>query len=195
MHTRKMLLMCTVAAITAVMLGGVAAAGSARATRGDARAVFEASGNGGWAVLLHSGKANGSPSQGTTADLVAIRPLSGSPFDGRHYCALDWHTIVVADVEPGPQKDATAVIRSLTFAVALDGSPLATEQTAVRRFLNPERFGLTDAFYSQIGRVMAPSELSVGAHTLSYVISDSSGPVYADGITFYVDAAGTGACL
>ena len=41
MRTRKMLLTCTVATITAAMLGGIAAAGSARATKGDAQAVFD----------------------------------------------------------------------------------------------------------------------------------------------------------
>jgi hypothetical protein len=195
MRIKKMLLTGTVVALAAAMLGGFAAAGSTRTTKGDAQSVLEAFGNGGWAVLLHSKKANGSPSQGTPADLVAIRPLSGTPFQGKHYCALDWHTILLADIESGPQEDAAAIIGSLKVAFTLDSAPLATQQTAVKRFLNPERFGLTDAYYSQFGRVMAPSDLAPGPHTVGYVISDSSGPVDSDGITFYVDAAGTGVCL
>jgi len=42
---------------------------------------------------------------------------------------------------------------------------------------------------------MAPSDLTVGQHTLRILISDPSGPIDDSQITFCVDAAGTGACL
>src|SRR4029453_461206 len=32
---------------------------------------------------------------------VLIRPLAGSPWDGRHFCSLDWHTVVFSLVEGG----------------------------------------------------------------------------------------------
>jgi hypothetical protein len=171
------------------------AAGASRVSHGEANAVFQAFGNGGWAVLLHNDKAHGAPSNGLPG-LVTIRPFSGTPFDGAHYCALDWHAIVIADIEPGPHQDAAATIADLTVAFTLDGAPLQTTQTAVKRFLNPERFGLEDAYYSQFGRVMAPSELAAGSHSLSVEIRGADGSVgFADAITFVVDAPGTGACL
>jgi len=47
----------------------------------------------------------------------------------------------------------------------------------------------------QEGRVLSPSDLSVGAHTLRLQSSDSSCVIFDNTITFYVDAAGTGVCL
>jgi hypothetical protein len=41
---------------------------------------------------------------------------------------------------------------------------------------------------------MAPDGLAVGAHVLTLTETDPTG-TYSDGITFFVDAAGTGACL
>ena len=190
-----MLLSGTVVALVAAVVVGFAAAGSTRATKGDAQSVLEAFGNGGWAVLLHSETAHGSPSQGLATGLVAIRPFSGTAFDGKHYCALDWHAILLAYLDGGSQKYVAAELNTVTVAFTLDGASLTTKQTALKRFLNPERFGWTEAYYAQWGRVMAPSELAPGPHTVGYVASDSSGPVDSDTITFYVDAADTGVCV
>ena len=44
------------------------------------------------------------------------------------------------------------------------------------------------------GRIMAPSELSVGSHTLAYTATFPAGSEGSQ-ITFSIDAAGTGACL
>ena len=47
----------------------------------------------------------------------------------------------------------------------LDGAPLtATTRTSIKRFLNPERFGLAEAYWFQEGRLEAPGQLSVGRH-------------------------------
>src|SRR5688500_60000 len=70
-----------------------------RVTRGDAMAVFQASQNGGRAIVNHSPRSLGAP-----ADIelrATIRPLAGEGFDGRHYCVDDWHTIVLADFAGG----------------------------------------------------------------------------------------------
>ena len=43
---------------------------------------------------------------------------------------------------------------------------------------------------------MSPDDLSVGQHELTVRITDPvSGLDESDGITFFIDAAGTGACL
>jgi len=174
-----------------------AAANPTRVTQGDAQAVFEAFPNGGWAILQHSTVAAGAPADGLVGGLVTIRPLK--PFDRIHVCALDWHTIVLADIEGGDTsftaQDADAIIATLTVSFTLDGSDLATTRTAIKPFLNPARFGLDVAYAAQWGRVMAPSDLSVGQHSLSVVESDPSGVVFKNKITFFVDAAGSGACL
>src|SRR5689334_15229963 len=123
-----------VAAMACAAIAGTAAAGSARTTKGDAEAVLNAFGNGGWAVLNHSPAAVGSPAQGLPGP-VAIRPFSGTPFDGAHYCALDWHTILIADFEDGPYRAAAAIIADQRVSFTLDGAALATTQTPVKRFL------------------------------------------------------------
>ena len=179
-------------AIIIIAVGGAAADG-ARATKGDATAVLNAFGNGGWAVLNHSEVAQGAPSQGLLDSKVAIRPLP--PFEGAHYCELDWHTIVLVDIEEGPAKVARAFIADIDMDFTLDGSPLAVTRTAVKPFLNAAALDLDSAYYSQWGRVMAPSELAVGNHTLEVLLSYPGETPFLLGITFYVDAAGTGACL
>jgi hypothetical protein len=195
MRTKASIVLVAALASTVAALATSASGATRRLTRGDATAVLNAFGNGGWAVLLHSKVAVGAPAGGT-AGAAAIRPFSGTPFDGAHYCALDWHTIVLADIEPGPRQSAAATIADLAVRFTLDGAPLATTQTAVERFLNPENFGLTDAYYSQWGRVMAPSDLTVGTHTLAVDETNAAGTIDygSDGITFYVDPPASGAC-
>jgi hypothetical protein len=168
-----------------------------RITRGDVQSVFEAFGNGGRAVLQHSKTAEGAP-----ADFFgshgAIRPFAGSPWDGAHFCSDDWHVILIADIEGGDasfkQQAAADIIDGLTISFTLDGAPLATSRTAVKRFNDPQQFGLQVAYYAQQGRIMSPADLAPGRHDLAVRISDPSGSVFDDGITFFVDAAGTGAC-
>jgi hypothetical protein len=163
-----------------------------RATRGDANAVLNTFGNGGWAVINHSDVAR----RGRVDQQIQIRPHPF--FDGRHYCALDWHTIVVAMIEGGdrpfPRQQAAALIADISVQLTLDGAPLAISQTAVKRFLNPQRFGLEAAFYSRWGRVMQPSDLAVGEHELSMEASTSAGDFIQNTINFFIDADGTGAC-
>ena len=160
-----------------------------RASEGDARAVLQAFGGGGLAVRLHQEAAGGGP--GDPLDRVAIRPFG--PWDNRHFCALDWHTILIADIEGGDQgfteRDAKNIIDQMIVTFTLDGERLQVDRTAVKRFASPERFDLEVAYWAQWGRVMAPDELAVGQHTLSVVAGDFQGD-----ITFFIDAAGTGVC-
>ena len=166
--------------------------GSRRVTRGDAEAVLNASGGGGRAVLLHSKTAEGSP-----ADFFgshgSIRPFAGSPWDGAHFCAEDWHVILIADFE---HDDAERIMNGLDVSFTLDGTPLPTTRTAIKRFLNPEQFGLQVAYYFQQGHIMSPADLSAGTHRLEVTIVDASGQQnFQDEITFVIDAPGTGVCI
>lgn len=169
-----------------------------RITRGDATAVFEAFGNGGRAVLQHSRVAQGAPAD-DVGSRGSIRPFSGSPWDGAAFCADDWHVILIADIEGGDRsfrrQDAERIMDGLTVSFTLDGNPLETTRTAIRRFLDPAGFELEEGYYFQQGRVMAPTDLSVGQHRLTVDISDSAGQQnFHDAITFTIDASGTGAC-
>ncbi|SRR6266487_1711335 len=164
------------------------------ATKGDAKAVLNAFGNGGWAVINHSDVAR----RGVVDKQIQIRPFDF--FDGRHYCAPDWHTIAIADIEGGDRpftrQQAEALIADLAVQFTLDGAPLAISQTAVKRFLNPQLFALQAAFYSQWGRVMQPSDLAVGEHALSVRMTNASGSqiYFENTINFFMDAEGTGVC-
>ena len=167
-------------------------------SRGEAESVLHAFGNGGRTVVQHNRTGEGAPAD-HLGSYGSIRPFSGSAWDGAHFCADDWHVIVIADFEGGDHTfqhaDAEAITDPMSVEFTLDGAVLSgTTRTPVKRFLDPEPFGLDVAYYFQVGKVMAPSDLAVGAHTLSVAITDGSGGVFQDGISFFIDASGTGAC-
>jgi hypothetical protein len=83
----------------------------------------------------------------------------------------------------------------VTISFTLDGAPLETTRTPIKRFNNPQAFDLERAWYFQEGRIMSPDDLSVGQHALSLEFADPTYGDFSDGITFFIDAAGTGACL
>jgi hypothetical protein len=113
---------------------------------------------------------------------------------------LDWHTIVIADIEGGDRpytrSQAEAAITDVRVQFTLDGAPLQITQTAVTRFLNVQLFGLQVAFYCQWGRIMQPSDLAVGQHTLSVRMTNAAGSqiYFENTINFFIDAEGTGTC-
>ncbi len=167
-----------------------------RITRGDVQAVLEAFGGGGLVILQHDRAAQGAPSDPFHG---SIRPFAGSEWDGAHFCAEDWHVILVADIEGGgasfKQDDAERIMDGLNVSFDLDGGVLATTRTAIKRFSDPARFGWQVAYYFQQGQILSPSDLSIGSHQLTVTVKDSSGQQsYQDGITFVIDAPGTGAC-
>ena len=180
------------AVFVATMLTAMPAAAHTQINRGEAEAVLHAFGSGGWAVINHNSVQFAGP--GDVA--AAIRPLP--KFDGRHYCTLDWHTLVVADIEgnngPYTEPEARAAISQLSWTFVLDGVTLTLTQTPVSHFNNPQMFGLTKAFYSQWGQVESPAALGVGSHTLRGVETASGTVVTDNTITFYIDPADSTAC-
>jgi hypothetical protein len=75
----------------------------------------------------------------------------------------------------------------------LNGVPLATTRTKVVRYLHPEPAVKAYAFSE--GRIMAPTDLSVGTHTVSVTVSESGVETFVDQAIFFIDPPGTGACL
>ncbi len=128
----------------------------------------------------------------------AIRPFSGSPWDGAHFCAEDWHVIFFSWIEGGDasftRSDAEPILSGIAVSFTLDGAVLPTTRTAIKRHSDPERFGYQRAWFFNQGRVMSPADLSVGQHELFVRITQAGG-AFDDGITFFIDAAGTGACV
>ncbi|MGV9362235.1 hypothetical protein [Amycolatopsis sp. NPDC003731] len=170
-----------------------AQAAPGRTSRGDAEAVLHAGGTGGAAGRIHGTAGRGSP-----ADIdgrVAIRVLP--PVDGRHFCQDDWHVILVAEIAGGDKsltmQEAKAELNAVRLEFFLDGSPLATQRTSIKRFLDPGFFDFEEAYLFQQGAIMAPDALTVGAHSLRVVETTPAGTGEND-ITVWIDATGTGAC-
>jgi hypothetical protein len=165
-----------------------------RVSKGQAQAIFEAAPTGGRALENHDFRGLGAP--GDEERRATIRPLPDEGFDGRHYCAEDWHVIVLADRATGDKKFTKEDFEQLTandvITFRLDGKPLATSRTATRRLTFPSEDQRGWAF--QQGVVLAPQELSVGGHKLEATVTfppDTS----VTAITLFIDAPGTGECL
>jgi hypothetical protein len=179
-----------------------AQANAPRVTQGDARAIFEAWNNGGWAVVLNGGTIEeGAPADFLPPDSTA-RISPAAQWNGAHFCSLDWHVIAVAAIEGNPvggSRTVTEIRESLSqiaLSFMLDGAPLSTETAAVKRMTNPELRGLVEAFSVISGSVMAPEDLSVGQHSLRAVGTRPGRPPTPMGpITFVIDAPNSGACL
>jgi len=173
-------------------------AGAASFTEGDAEAVFNAGFSGGWAVRLHSFVIEAAPAQNNK------RIFPTQSFIGSHVCGTDWHLINLNASDGGDSTfthdQAVADMASLVFNYALDGAPLASSVTAIKRMLNPAVFGLgwTVAYWESGGVILPPDALSTGSHLVHLVIDNWFGPglpLDEGDVTFYVDSAGTGACL
>jgi hypothetical protein len=176
-----------------------------RITRGDVQAVLNAFNTGGRVIRLHKGETAVAPPADFVGSHGAIRPFPD--WDNRHFCAEDWHVILVAGIDGGDasfrREQAVASASQTRFDFTLDGAPLATERTAIRRVVKPETIQvpegeekLKEAYSFQQGRIMSPDDLSVGRHELTLTQTDTaSGEAEQLGITFFIDAAGTGACL
>ena len=169
-----------------------------RIKRGDAEAILNAFGTGGLVILRRRGETAEAAPVDFFGSNGSIRPFRDSPWDGRHFCAEDWHVILVAWIDGGDasfdHQQARAALDPVTISFTLDGAALATTRTPIKPFNDPQRLGLERAWYFQQGKVMASDDLSVGQHQLSVRFTDPTG-VADDGITFFIDAAGTGACL
>jgi len=171
-----------------------------RVTRGDAQAVFEAFGGGGWVIRLNAGTVEGAPADFLPDGMARISPSSG--FNQKHYCALDWHVISVALLEgnrPGEIFSESEIRDRLAgrhVEFTLDGAPLATVRNSPRRIHNPEFRGFYEAVYVQEGRIMAPEDLAVGPHVLTaigYRVGRPT-PEVLPTVTFFVDEVGSGTC-
>jgi hypothetical protein len=168
-------------------------------SRGAAVAAFNAFATGGRIILNRPGRDQGVPAD---SDVRAIiRPFSGTIFDGRHYCAEDWHVLMLAWIDGGDptytRRDAEAALGPIANQLVLDNRTLSTQRTPIKRFLAPEAppVGMDEAYFFNEGTILSPDELAPGSHRFSYVTTFGDGSTDSDEIIFFIDEAGTGACL
>lgn len=170
-----------------------------RITQGEAVAHFNAFTTGGRAIL--AGNETPAVVNAGPASLfgAGIRPFPASPWDGASICVDDWHVFLLAVFDGGDRSfrrsDAVESLAGVEIDWILDGNSIVdTERTPIKRFNDPAGFGFERAFGFQDGAFVAPGDLSVGGHSL---VADIIDPVFGDdtiGITFHVDASGSGAC-
>jgi hypothetical protein len=172
---------------------------SNRVSRGQAEAVLNAGPSGGSAILNRSGGVlRGAPADNEVR--AAIRPYENTIWDGRHFCAEDWHLLVAAWFlavdESYTAQQVKDELAATTIQLVLDGVELNTQRTAIKRFVEVPEYlgGAEEAYYFQQGAIMAPADLSVGSHAFAFTATFPGG---SDGSqsTFVIDAPGTGACL
>src|SRR4029450_5731990 len=90
------------------------------------------------------------------------------------------------------EQDAKAELNPITLTFTLDNAELATDRGPIKRFLDPAP--LDKAFFFQQGALLSPSDLSAGSHSVSFT-EDSPLGRHEEGITFFIDPPGQGACL
>lgn len=147
---------------------------------------------------MHSGAIEGAPAFSAAADGIRINAFRA--WEGRHYCSLDWHVIAInlsdgnLAGESRTRQEIAASLSAVEVVFFLDSVPLDAARTPVRPNLAPPNV-LSDALSFTAGQLIAPEDISVGAHTLGIVIRDPGGVIDTSQITFVVDPEGTGACF
>jgi hypothetical protein len=160
-----------------------------RISQGEAQAMFQTGFTGG----LHGRGAPSDPHQ-----QVVIKPWFKN---GRHYCAEDWHAILLgisideAMVGVTSVGEAAELFAPTVMTFVMDGKPFETTRLPVKPLLNDDpgrAFGLVQ------GRAVGPGELAAGSHTFSVTVENDPDPKFSKTYTytskFVFDAAGTGAC-
>lgn len=166
---RRLPLAALVAAALVVALGSTPASGASPGspTRGDAQAAFQAFFTGGSAIRAHNPLADGAPGVPVDppVDSARIHPFA----DGAEYCE-GWHVVMLAGFGdpaafPGGNTELFDFLSEIGIQFVLDGVPLETERTSIRRFPHPEPDFSEDPLMAvTFGAFMAPGELSLGSH-------------------------------
>jgi hypothetical protein len=182
-------------AAAAVAGPNLAMASTDRITEGEARAVLNSLITGGTAIVFNGdGRLLGAPADAN----LAIRPYQPN---GLHYCVEDWHLLALIWFDATTSfEQAQLELNAVQQTFYIDGVALQTERTPVKPVVNSEDVPfLTDDedwYWFQEGVLLSPSDLTVGSHTLTVVTVDTYlNTKTTQKVKFYVDAAGTGACI
>jgi hypothetical protein len=155
----------------------LAASSRTRVTWGDVRALFETRTTSNQ-IQLSKGLMVSAP--GRAFSRGRINPF----FDGQQLCDRDWLVLLVSF--GGDQRlQSTRTIRAGTSVDFLvDGSPVSTRETAIKRFLAPNP---TAYFFGwSVGHFYAPGSLSDGTHALDTTFHSPGGGSETLSITFDV---------
>ena len=157
------------------------AASAGGPTRGDAQGIFQAFFTGGSAIRAHNHLAEGVPGVPgeTTPDGARIYP----GLDDLEYCEQGWHVVLLGYFDDpaffvGGNKKLFAFLSAVDIRFSLDGVPLDTERTAIKRLAHTDPAFIEEAFAVAFGALLAPGALSVGTHELRTFIHD---PLFGDG--------------
>lgn len=124
------------------------------------------------------------------------------PQSPQHLCVDDWHVLSVVAVwvvDPTiPQFGSTNLIRAdleaTTTTWVLDGSPVATQNLAIRAWSPAQQAYEANGFAYINGTLLPPGALTVGTHTFTMTLNDPGWPTPPITQTFYVDPSGSQAC-
>lgn len=100
-------------------------------TRGEANAAFQSNFTGGFAIRTHNLKANGAPGGPAIPTPDSARIYRGEP--DLEYCAQGWHVITL-----GVFNELRQSLSAEDLQFALDGVPLQTERTAIKKLQHPD---------------------------------------------------------
>ena len=178
---RRLLVAAVAGAVAVVALGSTIsyAAPPGAPTRGDAEGIFQAFFTGGAAIRAHNHLAEGVPGVPgeTTPDGARIYP----GLDDLEYCDQGWHVVLLGYFDDpaffGGNQELFDYLSAVDIRFVLDGVPLQTERTAIKRLTHFDPAFGEKAFAVGFGAFLAPGALSVGTHQLQTIIRD---PVFGD---------------
>jgi len=152
-------------------------------TRGDAEGIFQAFFTGGSAIRTHNHLAGGAPGVPgeTTPDGARIYPL----LNDLVYCEQGWHVILLGIFDDpafyaGGNRELFDFLSAFDLRFVLDGVPLETERTAIKRLAHTDPAFVEEGFAVAFGAFLPPGALSVGAHELQTIIIH---PVFGEEFT------------
>jgi hypothetical protein len=168
-------------AVTVVAFGSSLASAAAPAgpTRGEAQGVFQAFFSGGSAIRAHNHLAEGVPGVPVDPEPGGARIYPG--VDGAEYCQQGWHVILLGVFDDpaffGDNKELFNYLHSVDLRFVLDGAPLETKRTAIKRLSHPDPTFSEQAFAVAFGAFLPPGALSLGTHQVQTIVHD---PVFGD---------------
>ena len=183
------------AATVAVLLVAMAGPATARdrVTYGDVRAHFQAAESAG-ALIFERGEPNLFHSAPANLFAHSLRPLVF--WNNTRYCELDWQLVVLALLE---EKKDKGILKTASVTFEVDGSATAMpKSTAIKPYLGTFVQLPEPAVWRQWGVFYAPGDLEarVAPNTLSAVAHfPDFGDFPLPALDFFIDEAGTGACL
>ena len=160
------------------------AVGAERITRGDAQAALQAYWNAGFTIDAKGNTA--APPVGPDRHYTILSYFH----EDTRICTTNWHAFGLGSFVEGTVKDAVADMSLLDLSFAIDGVPVESKISAIKRVT---AFGGVIFAWTQ-GGLIEPGSLSIGAHQFT-TYYDYAGTLEVLTVTFFVDAEGTGSCL